>query len=716
MRIIITLILFLFLLLPVSLPWFHEVLFANESKMNLPADEPAPSEAKPFRELLNIIEDEYREASESKTIADFVPGIITVLRGDDLENRGIRTVYEALALVPGLDLSMYPYGARRIVVRGLNSSHGLNSLKLLLNHVPVNNTMVGAASEFFDIPVSLVERVDIIRGSGAVIYGENASSGVINVITRKKGNRIFGRYGRFDTFEGGGIFSHAVPDKGYRMSLALSGWDTDGADVTAGPTLYTPSGGPTNETHRNGTAIMEIDFGDSSLLAQFLTVRSGEYFGYYPSLSGTDDDGKPQSASSIFLEARHELNIGKNSKVKANFGFTRFEQELTGEKYMENNSVISRTTIAEYLYDEKRLYGNLDYLWKGWEDHRLTLGASLSRVLKNDFEFYVEIYKPEHRMLHDEGLLADKDRTIGSIFLQDEFALTDSFNITMGLRYDAYNELENMLTPRLALIYRWKDHHIFKAQYAEGFKSSTYIRDIYEKMFQIPKYEDHEKIRTVELGYIFKGIDTDTRITLFHSKIEDLISEVNSNKFKNPESLGTGEITMPYLHTIITEAETWGMEFELEQWLTSSVRITANLSYVNTTYLGEDLNQSKYCAPYDSDAYSPAGREIVYSANWLGNFDIIYQPVDDVALAMHYRYVGERHRWYMDWRGGLDPYHTVDLTVNMFKLFHDGLTLRAGLKNIFDESVVYPSLHGDYYQDDFPRAGREWWLQLSYTF
>ncbi|MCP4115589.1 MAG: TonB-dependent receptor [Desulfobacteraceae bacterium] len=705
-----------FYLLPVSFPWFHEVLFANEAKVNLPGDEPLPPEKDPFRELLNIIEDEYMEASESKTIADFVPGIITVLRGDDLENRGIRTVYEALALVPGLDMSMYPFLVKRIVVRGLTSSYALNSLKLLLNDVPVNSNMTGVTTEFFDIPVSLVERVDIIRGSGAVIYGENASSGVINVITRKKGNKIFGRYGRFDTFEGGGIFSHAVPDKGYRLSLALSGWDTDGADVTSGPTFYTPSGGPSNEAHQHGTAIMKMDFGNSSLLTQYLSSRSGGYFGFFPSLSGMDHDGKTQSADSIFLEARHELNIGEDSKVKAKFGFSRVEQELLGEKYVEENSVISRTMLFELFYDEERLYGNLDYLWKGWENHRLTLGASLSRVLKNDYVSSLEVYEPSRYTIPYEDFLADKNRTIGSIFVQDEFALTDSFNITMGLRYDNYNDLDNMLTPRLALIYRFKDHHIFKAQYAEGFKSSTYVKDIYETMFPILKYEDHEKITTGELGYIFKGIDTDARITLFYSRIHDLVSNVNSNTFKDPIAQRSAGESTPYLQTTITDAETWGMELELEQWLTSSVRISTNLSYVNTKYLGEDINKSKYRAPYDSDEYSPAGREIVYSANWLGNFDIIYRPVDDVALAMHYRYVGARHRWYMDWRDELDPYHTVDLTVNLFKLFHDGLTLRAGLKNIFDESVLYPSPHGDYYREDFLRAGRQWWLQLSYTF
>lgn len=67
-----------------------------------------------------------------------------------------------------------------------------------------------------------------------------------------------------------------------------------------------------------------------------------------------------------FLEARHEVNIGENSKVMVKFGIARLEQELVGEKYVEDNGAISREMIYEYSYDEKRFYGEVDYLWEGW--------------------------------------------------------------------------------------------------------------------------------------------------------------------------------------------------------------------------------------------------------------------------------------------------------------------------------------------------------------
>ncbi len=381
--------LLVFLMLHVLFPFGHGKLCASEAKAKRAGNESLPFEGEGAGELLSIIEEESRKALDSKIIADFVPGIITVLRGDDLEERGIRTVYEALSLVPGLDLSMYASGLKKIVVRGMSGVLGLTDLKLLLNDVPVNNTNIGTTPGFFDIPVALVERVDIIRGSGAVIYGENASSGVINVITRNKGNSIYGRFGRYDTYEGGGVFSYENPETDFRMSFVVSGWDTDGADVNCEHADFTEEGGPTNESHQNGTAVMKVEFGDTSVLAQYLSVRFGEYFGYAPSLSGTDDDGKSQSMDSLFLEARHKINIGGDAEVTAKMGLALFDQNFRDINYTDG--YVLNEDVA-YRYDERRAYGKVDYLWSGWEKHRLTLGASYSLNFRRRLNKYITFW------------------------------------------------------------------------------------------------------------------------------------------------------------------------------------------------------------------------------------------------------------------------------------------------------------------------------------
>jgi len=104
---------------------------------------------------------------------------------------------------------------------------------------------------------------------------------------------------------------------------------------------------------------------------------------------------------------------------------------------------------------------------------------------------------------------------------------------------------------------------------------------------------------------------------------------------------------------------------------------------------------------------------------------MIYEPLQDTMMfALQYRYVGSPHRAADDDRQEPDAYHTFDLTANFFDILAKGVTFRWGIKNLFDDDIVYPAPVfkdgegniGYYYKDDFPRAGREWWARISYEF
>lgn len=91
---------------------------------------------------------------------------------------------------------------------------------------------------------------------------------------------------------------------------------------------------------------------------------------------------------------------------------------------------------------------------------------------------------------------------------------------------------------------------------------------------------------------------------------------------------------------------------------------------------------------------------------------------------MQYRYVGDRNRDPLVARDDLNEYNTVAITGSVFNLELHGLTLRDGIKNLFDEDVRYSAPLGSdllgnpilTYPEDYPRPGRRWWMQLSYKF
>jgi iron complex outermembrane receptor protein len=192
-----------------------------------------------------------------------------------------------------------------------------------------------------------------------------------------------------------------------------------------------------------------------------------------------------------------------------------------------------------------------------------------------------------------------------------------------------------------------------------------------------------ETIDTCELGYIYRNVQTVGRLTLFYSDIkartEDMLTE--------PERFYSS-----------------GAELELERPLIRDVlKFDGNLSYTNTRSRDAD-------------------REIPEAADWLANAGLIYRPSRSLLFALQYYYVGDREGYDGEHISG---YHTADFALNIFNLGIEGLTLRAGVKNIFEEDVRYYSsrpgegdcLDGDSSGDlDESDSGRWWWIKISYEF
>ena len=111
---------------------------------------------------------------------DSVAATVTVLRGDDLRARGIHFLNDALREVPGVQVVQGgPLGAATSVfVRGGESDY----VKVLVDGVPVNQP--GGFYDFGSLTTDNVERIEVLRGPGSVLYGSDAISGVIQIVTR----------------------------------------------------------------------------------------------------------------------------------------------------------------------------------------------------------------------------------------------------------------------------------------------------------------------------------------------------------------------------------------------------------------------------------------------------------------------------------------------------------------------------------------------------
>lgn len=672
--------------------WSAYLLFApapGQAAGNDATAEQAPPEIREAIEnTLQLMETETQLATASRMNADYVPGILTVLRGAEIEERGLQTVFDALALVPGLNVSLTSSGEKRVVVRGVGSTFAPSTLKFMLNGVSLNSSLEGRAAAVFDIPAEQVDRIEIIRGPGAMLYGEYANAGVINVVTRQGGNRVFARAGSERSRAGGGLFTLASPLRDFSLSLNVAVWDKDGgvaaaADKFTGTPFeeFSRAPGRTNEAHQNVTGVLALRFKGFALCTQYTGSRYGDYFGL-DGLLPPPDDRKVQNDAVFALEASQDVELTPTFSLNLRLGRARSERDWDAELLpagftVGQDVVLDGGLVQDAAYRENRSYAQASLKTTALAAHTLLFGLGTARTDVADATMSVGG--------KDQAWVdPDAARWLSHALLQDEFEITERLMLTGGLRYDKYNDVGGHLTPRLSGVYRIGDRHIFKLQYAEAFRPPTFLEQAGLGQAAPNPDLEPETVRTYEGGYIHKSPAFDARLTVFHSELDDLIVFERDESSSALAMINSGG------------ARTRGVEAETLWRLARTLTLNGNVSYARTRN-------------------NDTGEEIGGSANWLANLGLLYQPWRRVGLAVSNRYVGRRHRGPRDDRPELDDYDTVDVVLNLLDVPWAGVTLRAGVSNAFDANVEYPSF--PYYSSgDLVRPGRQWWAQLSYEF
>ena len=138
-----------------------------------------------------------------------IPGRVEVITREDLKEMPVQTVDEALSYISGahMERTNGPYSFKStLTLRGLGNEQGRTLV--LLDGVPMNSSDMGDVN-WNRVNMEDVQRIEILKGPAASIYGNNAMGGVINIITQKPTRiaegRISTQYGTYDDWQLRGI-------------------------------------------------------------------------------------------------------------------------------------------------------------------------------------------------------------------------------------------------------------------------------------------------------------------------------------------------------------------------------------------------------------------------------------------------------------------------------------------------------------------------------
>jgi len=375
-------------------------------------------------------------ASKRDEAVHNAPGVITVITAKELNRYGARNLHDAMRLIPAIQ-RIYPQFTHRnsVSVRGISSGALDKYLLTLLNGKPLRDPILSGvnAPVYEGIPLELIERIEIIRGPGSVIYGSNAFAGVMDIITKEAGvqlrNTLNLRRGSSAT-DIQELFLNKKFDNGLGVVAALRGHASDGWALE-----FTDTGG-NKDTFNNdndaGGGFLELSYGgfSASLFKADVEERA--------TLSnGLIADATPRASDKLFYSLEYKADINAVWSLQADYSINRATVAATTE-YDAEDSVYEVISHAQYTATS------------------LDLGA---RVRRN-------------KLVTPAGGTAS-DVFYHSVFAQLSSNITDALKVIVGLQAVDPDSSEIQYAPRLSFIAEFDQHYHAKLMYGRAYSSPT---------------------------------------------------------------------------------------------------------------------------------------------------------------------------------------------------------------------------------------------------
>jgi outer membrane receptor protein involved in Fe transport len=508
--------------------------------------------------LDDLLETKVSGASKYDQIARRAPASVSIVTADDIERYGYRTIADVLGRVRGFYTS-YDRNYTYVGVRGFSRPTDYNNRVLLLIDGHTTNESVFGSAQLgseLGLDITLVERVEIIRGPGSALYGTGAMLTVVNIIL-KRGSAIGGRRAA----AGGGSF-------GKSNGLLMAGGQTDrGLDVAAG--LF--------GTHVDGQNIFYPEYASDPSTKGTARGLDGEksygaalsaYYGKFhlSGLTTSREKAIPTGAFDTTFGAP-----GAQTTDKHQFLDLSWEDEIASDLSLRlRASTDSYGYRGQYPASPTSFEGAQDDWWGAeaelrWDprpDNRFTAGAEYRR------DTTAEYRNSDAAQTYFQGNFPFD--TI-SLYAQDEFQITDNLAVIGGLRYDRYSTGHSAANPRGAIVFNATPSSTLKLLYGRAFRTPN----IYETRYQDPTAgaKDNpnlkpEHIETLEVAWEQRlGPSLFGAVSAYQSRMTDLIDQVvdPADSLLQYQNQGT--------------ARTRGIELELTALLGGGVSAFANYSY-----------------------------------------------------------------------------------------------------------------------------------------
>ncbi len=147
-------------------------------------------------DMADLLKVQVTSVSKKAQALSDAPSAVFVISNDDIKRSGVTTIPEALRMAPGIDVARVNSNKWAISSRGFNGTYANKLLVLIDGRSVYTPAFSGVYWDAQDVLLEDVDRIEVIRGPGATLWGANAVNGVINVITKHSENTQGGSINR----------------------------------------------------------------------------------------------------------------------------------------------------------------------------------------------------------------------------------------------------------------------------------------------------------------------------------------------------------------------------------------------------------------------------------------------------------------------------------------------------------------------------------------
>lgn len=493
-------------------------------------------------------------ASKEEEEIEDVPSSVIIITKEDIENYGYQSVVEILENTTGFfkhdDYRNIGFG-----VRGFFSNIYNRSFVLLVNGIEQSSPyQAWNTTNLTTIQVENIEKIEVIKGPMAVMYGNNAFFGAINIITKQteqntSKSQVTTAYGANNSYRSN--FQTSINEEDFKASISGGFSESQGRNVPFSPILDSVADYNTGNYYKNATT--KDFFKGSTKYINSTGSYQNFYFGFSYDLSETNliNDLAPilsdQKNNYIVQTTRFSLGYKNQLSKKLNLDLNAQYHSNNVEQYYQKASITPKIEYGQLNSYSNRLKGEARIKYKFSQRINVMVGTDVSASNARNYihvppVFLNQVNEMKEPLMYISAFtqikytLSPKVELIGGarIDYQPAYSMQNQYDSPMGDRIYidySYSYDKPVLVPRLATIFKINKKNVLKAMIGQATSRSSISENL--RLNNDPQVMlTPQKITTSEIHYTYlKSSNFTFNSSVYYSYLNDLI--VRTTRFEN---------------------------------------------------------------------------------------------------------------------------------------------------------------------------------------